>query len=331
MRQILTHQVSCKIYSQHNEEKSKMKWSAKAPPHWLVWLLIGSLTGTTATPYAVAQSTKPSQMESSDVQANSKSQGTVLLHDALRLYEELEWERADEKLKAALATGLDGHNRAEAYWYLAVLARANDDFKAAEDYLVELLRAKPDFVLAETLIGTDFEPLFEAALARTDRTPPQLKLLPLKDVQRNQPISVVAEISDASPIVQVALSYQSPEAGAETVVPMEKGRANRWSGEVPGTVTQTPGELLLRVSAQDEWQNISTQSETVVISKGGGGGIFYLIGGAIVAVGGGVAALVLGGSGGDAGGADDDDDDDTTPPSSSWPKSASPEPPQSAQ
>ena len=294
-----------------------MKQRAKRTHRWLAWLLVWTMMGTTVAPYTVQPTT------------SEQSQGAALLEDALRLYEELEWDLAIEKLKAALAAGLDASDRAEAYWYLAVIARANDELKAAEDYMVEVFRAKPDFALPETLVGTDFEPLFEAALGRADRTPPKVRILSLpKEVQRDQAIHVIAEVSDDSPIVQVKLSYQPPDADAETVLAMKQERANRWSAEIPSAATKKPGELSYQVSAQDDWQNVTPQSGTIVISKGGGGGIFYVIGGAIVAVGGGVAALVLGSGGSDGGGDDDDDDDDDvlTPPE--WPQSASPLPPE---
>ena len=287
---------------------------------WLACLIVWTVMGTVTSPYAATQSIKPSQGE-------VPPQGSALLRDALRLYEELEWDRAVDKLNAALTTGLDADDRTEAYWYLAVIARANDELKAAEDYMVEVFRAKPDFTLPETLLGTDFKPLFDAALARVDRTPPEVKIQPLKKVRLNQPIHVVAEISDKSSIIQVVLSYQTPDDIVEKVVTMKQEKENRWFGEIPIAATGVPGDLLLRVSAQDEWQNISTQPATVVISKSGGHGKLYLLGGTIVAIGGGVAAYLLGyvdelTNGGESG------PSDNTPAEEAWPRSRPPLPPQ---
>jgi len=153
-------------------------------------------------------------------------------------------------------------------------------------------------------------------------SPPEVKILPTKGVKLNQPIHVSVEISDNSPIVQVELFYQLPDAKGETIVPMKLEAGNQWSADIPNTATKIAGKFLFRVSVQDDWQNITTQSMTVDISKEGGGrGIFYVIGGAIVAIGGGVAALVLGSSG-----------DDTTPtgssPEDTWPTSGAPLPPE---
>ena len=285
----------------------------------VVWLMVWAMIGAAGAPYIQAQPNKPSQP------AAERSEGKGLLKEGLSLYDELEWDEAIERLKAALARGLDADARAEAYWHLTVIARANDDFKAAEDYLVEVLRARPDFAMPETLTGTDFEPLFKAALRRTDRQPPRVRILPFTEIKRDSPIRVTAQVADDSQITRVDLAYQSPDAGAETVVGMKNGGDGRWSGEIPGTATHEPGEVSIRVSAQDDWRNIGTQPGTAIIPKGGGKGIFYLIGGAIVAVGGGVAALLFGGGG--SGGDDTSTDDGPEAIPAAWPQSAAPSPP----
>ena len=69
----------------------------KARHCWLAWLLIWAMVGTTVVPYASAQPTET-------VQSVAQS-GEAVLQDALRLYEELEWERAIERFKAALRIG----------------------------------------------------------------------------------------------------------------------------------------------------------------------------------------------------------------------------------
>ncbi len=286
----------------------------KARHCWLAWLLIWTMAGTTIVPYASAQPTET-------VQFAGKS-GEAVLQDALRLYEELEWERAIERFKVALDSEIGADARAKAYWYLAILSYAYDDLQKIEDYMYRAFRAKPSFDPPEPVRGRVLEEIFNRVSGRIDRLPPEVKILPTKGVKLNQPIHVAVEISDNSPIVQVELFYQLSDAKSETVVPMKLEAGNRWSADIPNTATKTAGKFPFRVSVQDEWQNITTQSGTVGISKEGGGrGIFYVIGGAIVAIGGGVAALVLSSSG-----------DDTTPtdssPEDTWPKSGSPLPPE---
>ncbi len=290
---------------------------------WFVWLLIVCMVGASISP-ARGQA-NPSGDKA--VVAPTKSKGQILMEEALDLYNQMEWEAAVVKLKEALdalRVELDTDRQVEAYWYLAVIARAQGDIQEAKDYMVKVFQKKSDFALPETLIGTDFETIYNDALARVDRIPPQITILSRREVQRDQPIQVTVEISDASPIARVELAYQLPGAEEVVVGDMTQRANNQWSGEIPGDVAGKTGELALRVSAWDSWQNPATQSETIVLPKQGGGHkVLYLVGGAIAAIGGGVAALLL-----SSGSPEAKEPTDNTNIDQTWPRSKPPLPPQ---
>ena len=117
------------------------------------WLLVMLLAQPIA-PIAFAQDT-----------AADATAGAALVEEGRRLYDDLEWEDAVMTLLEAIAEDLTPEEQAEAYWLLALTTRALDDLEAAENYLYALVRVDPNFALPATAIGTDFEPLFAAAIA----------------------------------------------------------------------------------------------------------------------------------------------------------------------
>lgn len=299
-------------------------------PHthrWLTWLLCVWLAAGSFLPTMAQQGSSNGKA----VVSPEASLAPSLLKEGLALYEEMEWETATAKLKAALKAGLPPEDAAQANWYLAVIARAEGDLEVAEDYLVETLRIKPDFKLPATLLGTDFEAIYKNALQQTDQTPPDITIGSTPDVERGSTLRITAEITDASPITQVRFSYVSPTKSTPTTANMTQASGNRWTVEIPGEATRKVGELSFEVSATDTWQNEAQQSGSARILKGEGGGkgMLLVIGGAIVAAGGGLAALLLGG-GSDTPANDDDDDDNGNDPivDGTWPQSSAPLPPQ---
>ena len=270
------------------------------------WLLV-ALRAQPLAPFALAQ----------DAPAGD---GAALLEAGRQQYDDLEWEDAVGTLLEALDSDLSPTQLADAYWLLALTTRALDDLEAAENYLYELIRVNPDFALPATAVGTDFEPLLAAALGRADRVAPTVDIASPEDVERGKPVRIVAQVSDASPVAEVSLSFRIPGARENTVLAMVSGDDDgRWTGEIPAAATNTPGSLAFVVSAKDEWQNVASQRATLVVPKGGGNGFLYIVL-AVLAAGGGLAAAALGG-GGDGG---VDDGPGGTP---TWPTSSPPGPP----
>ncbi len=279
-------------------------------PRWLVWWLVLLL----ASP-ALAQERR--------FAAVSSERGQTLLEEAIALYDAFQWDEALARLERAIAADLNAEDRAVAFWHLALIAHANDDLDAAEQFLFEVLRANPTFELPQTARGTTFEPLFAAALSRVDRAAPEVGIVPVEDVKRGSPIRIAARVSDASSIARVELAFRLPDARQDTVVTMKKEADDRWAADIPGAATKDPGTLTFRILAEDEWQNETSQSATVVIPKGGGRtGILVVLGG-LAALGAGVVALLAGGvvSGGDG-----DDGSEIE-----WPTAPSPLPPDQQQ
>ena len=297
-----------------------MRFRREPRYRWLIWILVVGLVGVPTSPL-FGQS--PSGNDRGMVVASQAADGQSLLSKGIELYEQMEWERAVKQLKEALTQDLNAEEKAQVYWYLAVIAQAQDASQEAQAYLLELLRNKPDFTLPETLRGTDFEPLFKAALAQTDRIPPQIRLSPIGEVQQGVAIPVIAEVTDNSDIIQVELTYSVGQASPQSVR-MTREAADRWRAEIPKSATQKPGAITLRISARDAWQNLANESTSVMIpeKKGGGHTLLYLVGGALVAIGGGVAAALLGSGGGEA------PPGDNPPPEDTWPSSTPPGPPQ---
>lgn len=243
------------------------------------------------------------------------------MEEGRRLYDDLEWDDAVVTLLQALDADLSPQEQAEAYWLLALTTRALDDLEAAENYLYELVRVDPDFALPATAIGTDFEPLFGAALARADRAAPVIDIPTPENVERGKPVRIVAQVSDDSPVSEVLLAFRIPGAREDTVLTMIADDSGRWAGDIPSAATDTPGSLAFVVSARDEWRNVASQRATLVVPKGGGGGFLYIVL-AVLAAGGGLAAAALGGGGGDDPGGGDGPG--ATP---TWPTSTPPGPP----
>ena len=249
------------------------------------------------------------------------TEGAALVEEGRRLYDDLEWEDAVVTLLEAIAEDLSPEEQAEVFWLLALTTRALDDLEAAENYLYELVRVDPDFALPATAIGTDFEPLFAAALGRADRAAPTIDIPTPGNVEKGKPVRIVAQVSDASPVTEVLLAFRIPGAREDTVLTMTADGAGRWVADISSAATDTPGSLAFTVSAKDEWQNVASQRATLVVPKGGGGGFLYIVL-AVLAAGGGLAVAALGGGGG--GGPDDGNGPDATP---TWPTSTPPGPP----
>ena len=293
---------------------------------WLALLLAVGLLGAIAPPLR-AQNVS----EGKAAVSPTGTQGQILLAEAIRLYDELEWDDALTKLQEALTSlraDRDRTGQANAHWYLAVVSRAQGDLENARISMVEVVRLNPEFALPETLAGTDFEVLLKDALAQADRNPPQIVFVTQREVQQNRPVRVVVEIQDDSPIEQVEITYQRPGAAKATISDVRQEAGNRWVGEIPAKVTANAAQITIQVSALDAWQNVHAESDTIRFpKKEGGNGMLYLIGAAVAAVGGGIAALVLGG-GSDS--PDPDNKPDETPDNGddTWPKSSAPLPPQ---
>ncbi|MBT5714796.1 tetratricopeptide repeat protein, partial [Candidatus Poribacteria bacterium] len=226
--------------------------------------------------------------------AQDATSETALLEEGRRQYEDLEWDEAVATLIQALDADLSPQQQADAYWLLALTTRALDDLEAAENYLYALIRVDPAFSLPETAIGTDFEPLFAAALGRADRGAPTINIPSPEDVERGKPVRIVAQVADESSVAEVLLAFRIPGAREDTVLTMTAGDEGSWTGEIPSAATNTPGSLAFVVSAKDEWQNVSSQRATLVVPKGGGNGFLYVVL-AVLAAGGGLAVAALGG------------------------------------
>jgi hypothetical protein len=232
--------------------------------------------------------------------AQDAGAGAALLDEGSRQYDDLEWETAVATLMEALAADLSPQQQAEAYWLLALTTRALDDLQAAENYLYELIRVDPSFSLPDTAIGTDFEPLFAAAIGRADRAAPTVDIPSPEDVERGKPVRIVAQVADESVVAEVLLAFRIPGAREDTVLTMTSDDDGRWTGEIPSAATSTPGSLAFVVSAKDEWQNVASQRATLVVPKGGGNGFLYVVL-AVLAASGGLAVAALGGGGSDDG------------------------------
>jgi tetratricopeptide (TPR) repeat protein len=272
------------------------------------WFLVAMLAQPLA-PFALAQ-------------APPKGTGAALLEAGRQQYDDLDWEDAVGTLLEALDGDLNATELADAYWLLALTTRALDDLEAAENYLYELIRVDPEFKLPATAVGTDFEPLLAAALGRADRVAPTVDIASPEDVERGKSVRIVAEVSDASPVAEVSLSFRIPGARENTVLAMTPSADGAWTAEIPAAATNTPGSLAFVVAAKDEWQNVASQRATLVVPKGGGGGFLYIVL-AILAAGGGLAAATLGGGGDDV----PDGSDDGPGGAATWPTSTPPGPP----
>ena len=278
--------------------------------YWLVWFLVWVMVATPLTPYAQRRSKTPA--------VEQPSATPILLEDAIRLYEELEWEASVEKFKTALDTGLNVEDSAQAYWYLMLLAHAFGDRQESEGYLFEAFRLKPDLHALQPLRDPVLEEIFNGVWARVDRTPPKVSILPLAEADANQPILVIAEILDDSSLVEVKLIYQLRDAEEPSAVKMQAEKATRWSAEIPASATTTLGEFEFQVFVQDDWKNTTSENGKFVVSRGSSESrILYLVGGAVVAFGGGIVALLLGQSG-----------DDDSSSMETWPQSKPPRHPQ---
>ncbi|MAF11804.1 hypothetical protein CMK11_15260 [Candidatus Poribacteria bacterium] len=253
--------------------------------------------------------------------AQDAAAGAALLEEGRRQYDDLEWETAVSTLTEALDADLDPQQQAEAYWLLALTTRALDDLQAAEDYLYHLIRVDPNFSLPETAIGTDFEPLFAAAIGRADRAAPTVDIPSPEDVERGKPVRIVAQVADESVVAEVLLAFRIPGAREDTVLTMTSDDDGRWTGEIPSAATNTPGSLAFVVSAKDEWQNVASQRATLVVPKGGGNGLLYVVL-AVLAASGGLAVAALGG-----GSSSDDGLGNGPGGTPTWPTSAPPGPP----
>ena len=253
---------------------------------WLVWFLVWAMVATPLTPDAQRRAETP--------EAEQKSDRPILLEDAIRLYEELEWETSVEKFKAALHTGLDFEDGAQAYWYLMLLAHAFGNRSETEGHLFQAFRLKPDLQPLHPLHDPVLKEIFNAVSASVDRTPPQVTILPLKDADANEQILVIAEIFDDSSLVEVKLMYQLTDAEEASVVKMQAEKTDHWSAEIPASTTTTLGEFEFQVFAQDDWTNTTIANGKFTVSRGSRGNrMLYLVGGAVVAFGGGIMALLL--------------------------------------
>jgi len=233
------------------------------------------------------------------VVAISEASAKTRLEKGIALYEALEWEDAQQSLTAALSENLSREDAAKAYWYLALIAYAQDNRKDAADALYEMLRANPNFTLPAEYRGSEMEDLFEAAWERTDRVPPQIGLSVPANVHVGERVSVLASIADRSPLETVLLEV-TPTGGTPLTVAM-KPEGEGWRAEVPESLTAQAGSSLLSVMAMDAWGNVGRQSGRLIVlprpaeppAKRGGRGWLYAAGGVFVSIGASVAAYLL--------------------------------------
>ncbi len=278
------------------------------------WILVWTMVATPLTPYA-----QPRSEELPDVER--KSGQPTLLEDAIRLFEDLEWQASVETFNAVLDTGSNVADNVHAYWYLMLLSHAFGNRQETEEFLFQAFRLKPDLEPLEPLRDPILKEIFNGISTRVDRTAPKVSILPIDVTVVNEEILVVIEILDDSPLVEVKLIHELSVAGETGLVKMKAAKANRWSAEIPASATTRPGEFQFEVIVQDDWQNTTIENGKFAISSGSTGSrMVYLVRGAVVAFGGGIAALLLGQFG-----KDDSSSRDT------WPKSKPPGHPQTVE
>ena len=223
----------------------------------------------------------------------------------------LDIEEAIRNLKTAIQLELSQADQILAYYYLALMYKAQGIVDEAEVHLTHLLKLDTSYQLPPEFTGTDFEKIFQSARAKSDLDPPQIRHDAIQSVHADNAISIEATVIDDREIESVQFFYQSAHHDKPQVLVMRPPSSDEidpervYRGQIPSDQVKR-GEIEYRIIAIDAWHNRSeTPLHRIEIERKGRHWLWYA-GGTVV----GIVGYSLIASGDD------------------WPKSSPPVPPE---
>ena len=202
---------------------------------------------------------------------------------------DLDIDEAIQNLKTAIQLGLSQADKILAYYYLALMYKAQGMVDEAKAHLTDLLKLDTSYQLPPEFTGTDFEKIFQHAKAKADLNPPQIQHDPIQSAQAENTIPIEATVVDDREVESVQFSYKIAHHHQPQILMMqpsssdEIGRGRMYHGQIPSNQVEK-GAIEYQIIAIDAWNNRSETPLYHIEIGGKGRHWLWYAGGTVVGI-----------------------------------------------